>query len=101
VQLSVLCAPAEADRLSEMILSQTSAFGVRRWLAERRKLRREFQEVRTPYGLATVKIGRLDGKVVQRAPEFESCRKLAEESNVPLRAVYEAALAAALTPPVS
>jgi pyridinium-3,5-bisthiocarboxylic acid mononucleotide nickel chelatase len=99
VRLSVLCAPAEADRLSEMILRQTSAFGLRRWLTERRKLRREFQQVRTPYGDVTVKIGRLDGKVVQRAPEFDSCKKLAEEGRVPLKAVYEAALAAALPQP--
>ena len=93
-RLSVLCAPAEADRFSEMILRQTSAFGLRRWLTERRKLRREFHEARTPYGLVAVKIGWLDGKVVQRAPEYESCRKLADEHNVPLQAVYEAALAA-------
>ncbi|MGO8699332.1 MAG: nickel pincer cofactor biosynthesis protein LarC [Limisphaerales bacterium] len=93
-RLSVLCAPAEADRFSEMILRQTSAFGLRRWLTERRKLRREFQEARTPYGVVTVKIGWLDGKVVQRAPEYESCRKRAEEHNAPLQAVYEAALAA-------
>lgn len=94
VRLSVLCATEDADRLSEMILCQTTAFGLRRSLTERRKLRREFQEVRTEYGVVTVKIGRLDGKVVQRSPEFESCRQLANESNVPLQAVYEAALSA-------
>ena len=98
VRLSVLCGAAEADRFSEMILRQTSAFGVRRWLTERRKLRREFQSVSTPFGDVTLKIGRLDGTIVQTAPEFESCRKLAEKGNVPLKAVYEAALAAALTP---
>jgi hypothetical protein len=95
VLLTVLCAPAEADKFSEWILRHTSAFGVRRTLAERRKLRREFRVARTPYGDATVKIGTLDGAVVQIAPEYESCRKLAEEKGVPLKAVYEAALAAA------
>ena len=47
--------------------------------------------VQTPYGDVTVKIGKLDGKVVQTAPEFESCKKLALEKNVPLKAVYDAA----------
>ncbi len=99
VRLSVLCAPPEADRFSELILRHTTAFGLRRWLTERRKLRREFQTVRTPFGEVTLKIGRLDGNMVQIAPEFESCKKLAEQGNVPLKAVYEAALAAAQPPP--
>ena len=74
-----------------MILRETSAFGVRRTLAERRKLRREFAEVKTPFGKITVKLGRLNGKVVQAAPEFESCKKLAARAKVPLKKVYEAA----------
>jgi pyridinium-3,5-bisthiocarboxylic acid mononucleotide nickel chelatase len=99
VTLSLLCAPHEADRFSELILRHTSAFGLRRWLAERRKLRREFRTVATPYGEVTLKIGRLDGQVVQAAPEFESCKALAEKAGVPLKVVYEAALAAAQPPP--
>jgi len=94
VLLTVVCAPAEADKFSEWILRHTSAFGVRRTLAERRKLRREFRAVQTPYGSVSVKIGKLDGHVIQTAPEYESCKKLAEEKSMPLKAVYEAALAA-------
>jgi pyridinium-3,5-bisthiocarboxylic acid mononucleotide nickel chelatase len=93
VLLTVICASAEADKFSEWMLRHTSAFGVRRTLAERRKLRREFRTVRTPYGQVSVKIGKLDGRVIQTAPEYESCRKLAEEKSVPLKAVYESALA--------
>jgi pyridinium-3,5-bisthiocarboxylic acid mononucleotide nickel chelatase len=92
VLLSVLCPPEEADRFSELILRNTSAFGVRRHLAERRKLAREFRTVETPFGAVTVKLGLLDGQVVQAAPEFESCRARAESAAVPLRQVYEAAL---------
>ena len=99
VLLTVLCAPAEADKFSEWILRHTSAFGVRRTVAERRKLRREFRAARTPYGEVTMKIGKLDGEVVQSAPEYESCKKLAEEKGVPLKTVYEAALAAAKVEP--
>lgn len=95
ILLTVLCAPADADRFSEWILRHTSAFGVRRILAERRKLRRENRVVTTLYGRVSVKIGRLDGAVVQTAPEYESCRKLAEAAGAPLKSVYEAALAAA------
>jgi uncharacterized protein (TIGR00299 family) protein len=99
VLLTVLCAETDADRFSEMILRETSAFGVRRTLAERRKLRREFSKVKTPFGEVTLKIGRLNGKVVQAAPEFESCKKLAVRAKIPLKRVYEAVLKAIKSSP--
>jgi uncharacterized protein (TIGR00299 family) protein len=91
VLLTVLCAEAEADQFSEMILCETSAFGVRRTVVERRKLRREFVDVKTTYGRITVKLGKFNEKVVQAAPEFESCKKLAARAKIPLKRVYEAA----------
>ncbi len=96
VLLTVLCAEADADQFSELLLRETTAFGVRRTIAERRKLKREFVTVKTRFGPVTVKLGKLNGKVVQAAPEFESCRKLARQKNVPLRQVYEAASKASL-----
>jgi len=94
VLLTLLCAEAEADRFAEMLLRETSAFGVRRHLAERRKLRREWVTVTTPFGPVTVKLGRLDGQAVQAAPEYESCKRAAEQAHVPLKLVYEAAIRA-------
>jgi len=91
VLLTVLCAEADADKFSEMILRETSTFGVRRSVAERRKLRREFVEIRTRFGKITVKLGKFNDKVVQAAPEFESCKKLATRAKVPLKQVYAAA----------
>lgn len=94
VLLTVLCDQADADRFTELLLRETSAFGVRRHVVERRKLRREWVTVPTPYGDASVKVGRLGSKVLQVAPEFESCRQLAAQAGVPLKAVYEAVLRA-------
>ena len=91
ILLTVLCAQSDADKFSELILRETTAFGVRRSLSERRKLQREVISVKTPHGEVAVKIGKLNGQVVQVAPEFESCKKLAEQGNVPLKKVYEAA----------
>jgi hypothetical protein len=92
VLLTVLCAEADADKFSELILRETSAFGVRRTLAERRKLRRESTTAKTPFGQAAVKLGRLDGKVIHVSPEFESCKRLAARAKVPLKKIYEAAV---------
>ncbi len=95
ILLTVLCEPDAADRFTELILTETTAFGVRRSRTERRKLRREFRKVTTPYGEVTVKIGSLDGRAVQTAPEYESCRRAAAAAGVPLKAVMEAAIRAA------
>jgi uncharacterized protein (TIGR00299 family) protein len=90
VLLTVLCTEADADKFSEMMLRETTAFGLRRTIAERRKLRRELTTVKTKFGPVTVKLGKLNGKVVQAAPEFESCKKIAAQKKLPLRQIYEA-----------
>jgi len=94
VLLSVLCTENDADKFTELMLKETTSFGVRRYFAERRKLRREFTTVRTTHGDVTVKLGKLDGKLVQAAPEFESCKKLAERAKVSLKEIYRSALEA-------
>jgi uncharacterized protein (TIGR00299 family) protein len=91
VLLTVLCAEQEADSFTELMLRETSTFGIRRYSAERRKLAREFATVKTRFGEVTVKIGKLDGKILQAAPEFESCKRVAAEAKVPLKQVYAAA----------
>jgi len=91
VLLTVLCAEADADQFSEMILRETTALGVRRHAADRRKLRREVVTVETPLGQVRVKLGRLNGELVQAAPEYESCREAAAKAGVPLKTIYAAA----------
>jgi uncharacterized protein (TIGR00299 family) protein len=92
VLLTVLCPSGEADTFCELILRETTAFGVRRTVAERRKLRRELTKVKTKFGSVTLKLGRLAGRVIQASPEFESCRQVAERARVTVREVYEAAV---------
>jgi uncharacterized protein (TIGR00299 family) protein len=95
ILLTILCPAADADRFTERLLRHTSAFGVRRSLLERRKLRREFLRVRTDFGEIPVKIGRLEGEIVQVAPEFDACRDKAVQAGVAVREVLDAAVAAA------
>jgi uncharacterized protein (DUF111 family) len=76
------------------MLRETTAFGVRRHTSERRKLRREMLTTKTPYGEVAVKVGKLNGQVVQLAPEFGSCKQLAQQAGIPLKQIYEAAIKA-------
>ena len=93
--LTVLCEVNDADRVADLVLAHTTSFGVRIQQVRRRKLDREIATVRIPAGEIAVKIGRLNGKVVQRSPEFESCRRIAAEIGIPVKEVYNAAARAA------
>ncbi|WP_109691444.1 nickel pincer cofactor biosynthesis protein LarC [Tumebacillus permanentifrigoris] len=90
--VSVLCAPADVVRMEELLLRETTTFGVRQSVWTRRALEREFEEVETAYGPVRLKIGRLDGQVVQATPEYEDVARLAHMKDVPFREVYRAAV---------
>ena len=91
VMLSVLCDEAKVSALAEIVMTETSAFGLRIEKVMRLKLDRKFETVQTQYGEITIKVGLKSGAIVQVAPEFESCRLASEASRAPLRSVYEAA----------
>jgi len=91
VQMTALCEEERVEALTDIIFTETSAFGLRMEKIARLKLPRIFVTVNTPFGDITVKLGMKDGRVIQAAPEFESCRAASEKSGRPLRAIYEAA----------
>jgi hypothetical protein len=90
--LEVLCGESDAQRLSEIILRQTTAFGVRWHRLERMKLERHHRDVSTEFGNISVKVGLLGGEVIQESPEFSSCAEAAARHQVPVREVHSAAL---------
>lgn len=92
--LSVLAEEARRDALVEILLTETSAFGVRVERIERVKLARRVETVHTPYGEIAVKLGLKGDRVVQVAPEFASVRLVAERHGLPLRVAHEAAVRA-------
>jgi hypothetical protein len=86
--LAVLCKPGDADRFAELVLTHTTSFGVRIHGARRRVLAREIVKLATKFGEIEVKVGRLAGKIVSRAPEYESCRKAAAKAGVAVKDIY-------------
>lgn len=93
--LSAVCAADRADSVITAILTHTTSFGVRTSLWQRECLDREHVSVETAYGTIRIKLGRRDGKTLTAAPEYADCAAAAEASGVPLKAVYQAAIAAA------
>ncbi len=97
-RLSVLVEPARAAEFARRILRETTAFGVRMHDCRRLKLQRDTVTAGTEFGPVTIKRGWLDGELVQLAPEFESCRTVAEHHGISVREVYTAAVRAAQGP---
>jgi len=94
--LSVLCAPGTDAAVRELLWRETSTIGVRglpvrKWMLERRVI-----AVGVPGGKVRVKLGLDDGKVVNVAPEYADCARLAGETGRPLKDVMARAQAAAL-----
>ena len=99
VTVTALAAPDRRRAVVETLFAESTTLGVRVTEAARETLERRAVPVETPWGPVTVKLGLAgDGSIVNRAPEFEDCRKLAESAGVPLKEIYRAALAAPLPP---
>jgi pyridinium-3,5-bisthiocarboxylic acid mononucleotide nickel chelatase len=89
--LTVLCKPQDADKLTQIIFAETTTLGVRRRVEERRTLARRWESVHTAWGDVRIKIASMNGTVTNYAPEYEDCRRIAEEHHVPLKTVMQEA----------
>ncbi len=87
-KLTVLAPLDRSHALSQLMLQETSTFGVRMYDVWRRKLDRFWRDVETRCGAIPVKCGVLDGRIVQAAPEYDACKQLAEAHQVPVRLIY-------------
>jgi len=91
VMLSVICPATNMDEIERILFRETGTLGVRRWPVSRHKLERRQHIVDTEWGPIEGKLGWLTGQPPSFSPEYESCRRVAEEKQIPLKAVYEAA----------
>jgi pyridinium-3,5-bisthiocarboxylic acid mononucleotide nickel chelatase len=89
--LMVLCKPEDADRLTQLIFSETTTLGVRRREESRQTLARRWENVRTEWGEVRIKIASMNGTITNYAPEYEDCRRIAAEHRVPLKTVMQEA----------
>jgi uncharacterized protein (DUF111 family) len=87
----VLCKPEDAEKLAQLIFSETTTLGVRRREESRQTLARRWESVRTEWGEVRIKIASMNGTVTNYAPEYEDCRRIAAEHHVPLKTVMQEA----------
>ena len=89
ILLSVLTDNAKTDVLLDTIFRETTSIGVRIQETGRKKLTREIKEVDTTYGKVRIKISKRGDEILTATPEYEDCRRIAEERKIPLKQVME------------
>ena len=95
--VTALCDDSKTQELAGVLFRNSSTLGIRIREERRICLARTWKSAATPWGDVRVKIGAFNGERTVAAPEFEDCRRIAKAGGVPVKAVYEAALAKALT----
>lgn len=90
--LTVLCRTEDSQRLTKLILAETTTLGVRIRQENRAALARRHVNVTTPWGDIRMKLANLNGSISNYAPEYEDCRRIAQERNVPLKTVMQQAI---------
>ncbi|MBE6073724.1 MAG: nickel pincer cofactor biosynthesis protein LarC [Selenomonas ruminantium] len=93
-KLSVLVNEAVKRECANLIFKETSSIGLRIMpVARRLEASRHIAKVETKYGVVDCKVSAWNGKLCSLSPEYEDCRRLAEEKSVPLKVVQQEAVA--------
>jgi uncharacterized protein (TIGR00299 family) protein len=93
--LTVTCQPQLMHRFTEFILRETTTIGLRWRVDSRIKARRTIREIQTQYGPVNAKVAQANNGIINISPEYEDCKRIAREKDVPLKEVMHAATVAA------
>ncbi|HEY41592.1 MAG TPA: nickel pincer cofactor biosynthesis protein LarC [Dehalococcoidia bacterium] len=88
IMLSVL-APAHAEsKITEIIMRETSTLGIRVRPISRHIAQREIIEIDSSLGHVHAKIKRYSGDILAVSPEYDDCRRIALERDMPFQEVH-------------
>jgi uncharacterized protein (TIGR00299 family) protein len=89
--VTIICPVEEAEELALLLLRESGTLGVRIQQMQRLKAQRTQESIETPLGPMLAKVKRLGARIISATPEYEECRRVALERNMPLEEVYEVA----------
>ena len=89
ILLSVLAEQHQATALSEIVFQETTTLGIRQIDIQRRKIPRGSQRVDTRFGSVQVKVVTRSGGQQRRLPEYQDCKRIAQETGLPLRQIMD------------
>ena len=87
-KVCILCKESDLDKFIEILLTETSTFGVRYNIYNREELKRKFEIIDTEYGKIKVKLGYHNNKLIKATPEYDECKIIAKNYNISLNEVF-------------
>lgn len=90
--LTLLAKPEDAEQIARLVFRETSTIGIRTRREQRYVLPRRHETVQTQWGEVRMKVAQIKGSVSNYAPEYEDCRRIAEQYHVPLKHVMQEAI---------
>ena len=82
--LTALCAPEDREEIGLLIFRNSTTFGFRYSPMNRTVLERYHDEIETQYGTVRIKVGHRNGEILQRQPEHEDLRAIADANQMPI-----------------
>ncbi|MGE5359666.1 MAG: nickel pincer cofactor biosynthesis protein LarC [Bacteroidales bacterium] len=94
--VTVVARPADREALAAILFRETTTIGLRYQEVTRERLERATVVVETRLGPVRFKVASRDGRVVNAAPEFDDCARLARERELAVKDVQAIAMKAYL-----
>ncbi len=85
--VTVIAPPANREAITAVLFTHTTTIGVRYQEMRRDTLERKVVAIDTPLGSLRMKLASRDGRVLNAAPEFDDCARLAAEHGLPIKEV--------------
>ena len=93
ILLNIICEIELADTVKNIIFTESTSLGIRIFRFRKDTLVRKLETIQTIYGNVTVKRSYFDTKEVSCKPEYEDCKRIAAEKEIPLKEVYNVIMA--------
>lgn len=91
-KFSILASADKLEQIVMIVLKETSSLGVRYYPVQRKIASRRFINAELDNGSVAVKVAAYNEEIVNFAPEYEDCRKIADKTGKPLKKVMQEAI---------
>jgi len=88
IVLKVICEKGHEEALRDIIFTDSTSLGIRTFIFRKETLSRQFDKITTAWGEVRIKRSFYKGKEVSVKPEYDDCKKISEETGLPVKEVY-------------
>lgn len=93
IVLNVICENETAEKVKSIIFIESTSLGIRIFPFRKDTLSRKFETISTGFGDVNIKRSFYNGKEVSAKPEYDDCKRIASEKNIPVKDVYNKIMA--------